>query len=285
MFTNLSLGAIGVQASLVEGIKLAKSVGFEGLEVDIREVAKHVEEKGLEEVKRLFEEAGVRPGGWILPLDWRGEEAAYREGLAQLPRLAEVALSIDSRRVPTWVLPFSDERPFKENFNWHRDRFEPIARLLTEHGCSLGLEFIGPKTSRARHRYEFIYTLDGMLELCEAIGTGNVGLLLDSWHWYTSRGTVEDLRRLRSSQVVYVHINDAPKGVPVDEQIDNLRCLPGETGVIDLKGFLESLQAIGYDGPVTPEPFSQKLRGMPALEAVRVTRDALLKVWTAAGLR
>lgn len=285
MFTNLSLGAIGVKASLVEGIKLAKSVGFEGLEVDIREVAKHVEEKGLEEVKRLFEEAGVRPGGWILPLDWRGEEAAYREGLAQLPRLAEVALSIDSRRVPTWVLPFSDERPFKENFNWHRDRFEPIARLLTEHGCSLGLEFIGPKTSRARHRYEFIYTLDGMLELCEAIGTGNVGLLLDSWHWYTSRGTVEDLRRLRSSQVVYVHINDAPKGVPVDEQIDNLRCLPGETGVIDLKGFLESLQAIGYDGPVTPEPFSQKLRGMPALEAVRVTRDALLKVWTAAGLR
>lgn len=285
MFTNLSLGAIGVKASLVEGIKLAKSVGFEGLEVDIREVAKHVEEKGLEEVKRLFEEAGVRPGGWILPLDWRGEEAAYREGLAQLPRLAEVALSIDSRRVPTWVLPFSDERPFKENFNWHRDRFEPIARLLTEHGCSLGLEFIGPKTSRARHRYEFIYTLDGMLELCEAIGTGNVGLLLDSWHWYTSRGTVEDLRRLRSSQVVYVHINDAPKGVPVDEQIDNVRCLPGETGVIDLKGFLESLQAIGYDGPVTPEPFSQKLRGMPALEAVRVTRDALLKVWTAAGLR
>lgn len=285
MFTNLSLGAIGVKASLVEGIKLAKSVGFEGLEVDIREVAKHVEEKGLEEVKRLFEEAGVRPGGWILPLDWRGEEAAYREGLAQLPRLAEVALSIDSRRVPTWVLPFSDERPFKENFNWHRERFEPIARLLTEHGCSLGLEFIGPKTSRARHRYEFIYTLDGMLELCEAIGTGNVGLLLDSWHWYTSRGTVEDLRRLRSSQVVYVHINDAPKGVPVDEQIDNLRCLPGETGVIDLKGFLESLQAIGYDGPVTPEPFSQKLRGMPALEAVRVTRDALLKVWTAAGLR
>jgi len=285
VFTNLSLGAIGVKASLVEGIKLAKSVGFEGLEVDIREVAKHVEEKGLEEVKRLFEEAGVRPGGWILPLDWRGEEAAYREGLAQLPRLAEVALSIDSRRVPTWVLPFSDERPFKENFNWHRDRFEPIARLLTEHGCSLGLEFIGPKTSRARHRYEFIYTLDGMLELCEAIGTGNVGLLLDSWHWYTSRGTVEDLRRLRSSQVVYVHINDAPKGVPVDEQIDNLRCLPGETGVIDLKGFLESLQAIGYDGPVTPEPFSQKLRGMPALEAVRVTRDALLKVWTAAGLR
>jgi len=285
VFTNLSLGAIGVKASLVEGIKLAKSVGFEGLEVDIREVAKHVEEKGLEEVKRLFEEAGVRPGGWILPLDWRGEEAAYREGLAQLPRLAEVALSIDSRRVPTWVLPFSDERPFKENFNWHRERFEPIARLLTEHGCSLGLEFIGPKTSRARHRYEFIYTLDGMLELCEAIGTGNVGLLLDSWHWYTSRGTVEDLRRLRSSQVVYVHINDAPKGVPVDEQIDNLRCLPGETGVIDLKGFLESLQAIGYDGPVTPEPFSQKLRGMPALEAVRVTRDALLKVWTAAGLR
>jgi len=280
----LSPGAIGVKASLADGIQLARSAGFEGFELDIRELAARVREKGLEEVKELFYRTGVRPGGWILPVDWRGEEPVYRAGLAQLPALAEVASQVGATRVPTWVLPFSDERPFKENFDWHVSRFEPIVRVLAEHGCRLGLEFIGPKTSRAKHRYEFIYTLGGMLELCEAIGTGNVGLLLDSWHWYTSHGTLADLRRLRNSQVVYVHINDAPAGIPVDEQIDNVRCLPGETGIIDLKGFVQSLNAIGYDGPVTPEPFSQKLRGMPPLEAAKITSDALLRVWKTAGL-
>ncbi|MEM3047142.1 MAG: sugar phosphate isomerase/epimerase family protein [Candidatus Bathyarchaeia archaeon] len=284
MFRNLSPGAIGVKASLAEAVQLTRSAGFEGVDLDIREVTALVKEGGLSEVRGLFDQAGIRPGGWGLPVDWRGEEASYRAGLAQLRVFAEVASRLDARRASTWVLPFSDERPFKENFEWHVRRFEPIARILAEHGCSLGLEFIGPKTSRAKHRYEFIYTLEGMLELCEAISTGNVGLLLDSWHWYTSHGTLAELRKLKNRQVVYVHINDAPAGIPIDEHVDNVRCLPGETGVIDLKGFLESLKAIGYDGPVTPEPFSQKLRGMPSLEAAKVTGEALLKVWRSAGL-
>ncbi|MEM2905842.1 MAG: sugar phosphate isomerase/epimerase family protein [Candidatus Bathyarchaeia archaeon] len=284
MFRNLSPGAIGVKASLAEAVQLTRSAGFEGVDLDIREVTALVKEGGLSEVRGLFDQAGIRPGGWGLPVDWRGEEASYRAGLAQLRVFAEVASRLDARRASTWVLPFSDERPFKENFEWHVRRFEPIARILAEHGCSLGLEFIGPKTSRAKHRYEFIYTLEGVLELCEAISTGNVGLLLDSWHWYTSHGTLAELRKLKNRQVVYVHINDAPAGIPIDEHVDNVRCLPGETGVIDLKGFLESLKAIGYDGPVTPEPFSQKLRGMPSLEAAKVTGEALLKVWRSAGL-
>ena len=63
------------------------------------------------------------------------------------------------------------------------------------------------------------------------------------------------LKALTPAQVVYVHVNDAPAGVPIDEQMDGVRALPGETGVIDIAGFLKALQGIGYDGPVTPEPF------------------------------
>ena len=97
-----------------------------------------------------------------------------------------------------------------------------------------------------------------MLALGREIGP-NVGLLLDCWHWYTSHGTLDDLKRLTAEQVVYVHVNDAPAGIPVDEQQDMVRALPGETGVIDIVGFLQTLRAIGYDGPVTPEPFKKEL--------------------------
>src|SRR5205085_3386577 len=82
----------------------------------------------------------------------------------------------------------------------------------------------------AGHKYAFIHTIAGALELGERIGTGNTGLLLDCWHWYTSHSTREDLARLRTEQVVYVHVNDAPPGRDIDEQIDNQRLPPGPSG-------------------------------------------------------
>ena len=116
------------------------------------------------------------------------------------------------------------------------------------------------------------------------IGTGNVGLLLDCWHWYTAHHTADDLHKLTNDDVVYVHVNDAPAGVDVDAQVDNVRALPGETGVIDIAAFLQALDAMGYDGPVTAEPFSPALGEMPDAQAAETTRASLDTIWQAAGL-
>lgn len=283
MFPCLSPGAIGIKASLEESLRLAREYGFGGLDVPIHEVERIATAKSPEAVRQMYADAGVCPGCWGLPVNWRAEETKYHEELANLPRLAALGQAIGATRVTTWITPASDDLPFAENFRFHVARFQPIARILAEHGCRLGLEFIGPQTSRNGRKYGFLHTMDGMLALCAAVGD-NVGLLLDSWHWYTSHGTLAELDHLNNEQVVYVHINDAPAGVPVDEQIDNVRCLPGETGVIDLVGFLRRLAAIGYDGPVTPEPFSQKVRQMSPAEAARTTALALRGVWQAAGL-
>ncbi|MGA1198509.1 MAG: sugar phosphate isomerase/epimerase family protein, partial [Candidatus Latescibacterota bacterium] len=158
------------------------------------------------------------------------------------------------------------------------------AEILKDHGCSIGLEFIGPQTLRIDKPYGFIYTMNGMLALAEAIGTGNVGLLLDAWHWYTQLGTVSDLMALTPEDVIHVHVNDAPAGVAITDQIDNKRALPSETGVIDLVAFLKALKAIGYEGPVSPEPFSQRVRELPAKQAIAETHAGLDKAWQAAGL-
>lgn len=281
MYKNLSPGAIGIGANLAESVCLAREHGFAGVDISIEEVAQIAEAQSVEAVRALLGE--VRPGGWGLPLDWRAEESKFREGLAQLPRYARLGQAIGADRVTMWLLPYSDELPFAENFRFHVARFTPIAQVLADHGCRLGLEFIGPQTLRNGKRYGFIHTLDGMLALCAAIGD-NVGLLLDAWHWYTSHGTLAELDHLTNAQVVYVHVNDAPAGIAVDEQVDNVRCLPGETGVIDLPGFLRKLAAIGYDGPVTPEPFSAKLREMTPEQAARTTAAALDQMWQAAGL-
>jgi sugar phosphate isomerase/epimerase len=284
MFRNLSPGAIGVHKPLPEAIRLAEAGGFQGVEIDVNEACRLVEEESLGYVKGLFDEAGIRPGGWGIPFDWRGDENTYEKGLTRLSRLAQLAAEIGCPRAFTFIMPFSDEKPFDENFKWHVSRLKPVARVLSENGCMLGLEFVGTESLRVNRKHVFIHDLKGMLSLCRALESESVGLLLDSWHWYASRGTLVDILALQARDVVYVHVNDAPVNVPLDRLLDNVRHLPGETGVINLPGFLRALRSIGYDGPVTPEPFSEKVSRMSPEEAVKTTGEALMKTWVEAGL-
>jgi sugar phosphate isomerase/epimerase len=282
MYTALQTGAIGIKDITLPGqIQLAADYGFMGLSFSIEEV----EKMGVERAKELFSEKNVRPAAWGLPVNFRADDATFESSLDRLRQLTATAKKLQCYRTATWILPFSDDRPFKENLEWHRNRLGRIARILADHGCSFGLEFIGPRTLRKSHKYEFIYTMDGMLELCAKIGTGNVGLLLDAWHLYTSHGKVEDLTKLKDKDVVVVHVNDAPRGIAVDDQIDNRRCLPGETGVIDIVAFMKGLSGIGYSGPVIAEPFSESVNKMPAADAARATSESLSKIWKQAGLK
>lgn len=287
MFKNLSVGAIGIRGmALPEQIALARQTGFAGIDFDIREAADLAEAHGIDYVRELFAQAGVKPGQWGLPVAWNKDDQ-WEADLAELPRLAAVGRALGCTRTATWCPPASDTRPFAENFAWHVARFRPIAQVLKDAGCRFGIEFIGPKTLRANRKYEFIYTLDGMMELAAAIGTGNVGLLLDAWHLYTSGGTVADLDKVRAEDIVTVHVNDAPAGVPRDELVDNVRRLPMETGVIDLPAFMRKLAQLGYDGPVTPEPFSERVNAIASqdpLQAAQITAQAMDQLWRASGL-
>jgi len=284
MFRNLQPGCVGIQADWQRALELAQLGGFEGVDLPVQQAAEWQAAGKMDQVQEAMSAAKLRWGGFGMPFHFTADEETYRAGLDALPRLAAAAQEMGVSRTYTWVPPASDELEFDANFQFHVDRLRPIAEVLRDHGIRFGLEFIGPKTLRTGKRFEFIHTLDGMLELCEAIGTGNCGLLLDCWHWYTSEGGVEDLRRLKPMDIVYVHVNDAPVGVSVDQQIDNVRCLPGDTGVIDIVGFLTALQAVGYDGPVTPEPFNKGLNAMDDEDAARTVGAAMQKIWRAAGL-
>lgn len=120
-------------------------------------------------------------------------------------------------------------------------------------------------------------------ELIDAIGVKGVGLVLDSWHWYLAGDSVEDIRALRNEDVVAVDLNDAPAGLPKDEQVDNARELPVATGVIPAADFLGALVAIGYDGPVRAEPFNKALNAVPKEEAVAATAASMKKAFALLG--
>lgn len=284
MFTNLNTGVIGVRATLPETIEYAKRYGFAGVDFSIEEAAQLAAKNSVQYVSDLFAEAEIHPGSWGFPVEYRKDEVTWKEGIRRLPALAKLASELGCLRTATWVLPGYDDRDYGEQFKLLLGRLRPAAEILDDYGCRIGLEFIGPRTLRSPKKYTFIHTMDGMLAFAAAVGTGNAGLLLDIFHLYTSHGQTADVLELSNDDVVTVHINDAPKHLGPDEQLDNVRALPGETGLLDVTGFLQALQQIGYDGPVTAEPFSQRLSEMAPEEAVRETAEAVLSVWRAAGL-
>ena len=284
MFKNLSPGNIGLKANFQQALDLAKRYGFGGIDAPLSDLGILIDQRGLPTVKNMLESAGVQAAAFFCPTNFRADEGTWEAGLKQLPRLARTAQAVGCTRCGAWIMPASDTLDYAANFELHVSRLQPIAKILKEHGIRLGLEFVAPRSARKGKRHEFVWNIEGVLELCEAIGTGNMGLVLDAWHWHASHGTLEDLGKLTAAEVVSVHVSDAPKGIAVDDLVDQVRDMPGATGVINMTGFLQSLKAIGYDGPVTAEPCRKDLGSFAPDVAVKLVAESLEKIWQQASV-
>ena len=284
MFPNFSPGPLGINVPFNEAVQLAVRYGYGGLDVSIAELQQIAASQGVDAIGEQMAGNGLKFGIWTFPFPYRDDEDSWRQGLAELPARAELARSLGANRTSTYIAPADDNRNWEENYEFHLARLQPVARILADHGIRFGLEWVGPKTLRDEKKYDFIHTMEGARQLGADLGTGEVGLLVDIFHLYTSHTNVSEVRNLSNAQVVNVHVNDAVAGRTADEQIDFERMLPAETGLTDIAGFLQALDAIGYDGPVTVEPFNQRIRDLPPADAAREAAESLQKSWQLAGL-
>jgi sugar phosphate isomerase/epimerase len=274
MTIDLICGNLGVKATQGEAIDLARRHGFESVFPDAGELARFTETE-VQEVRASLKAAGLVFGAAFLAVDFRKDEETFARGLGELPAYARALQRAGVRRTGTWLPPSSDTLTYLQYFKQTARRLREVARVLGERQVRLGLEYVGPRTAWTARRYPFLHTLAETRELIAEIGLGNVGLVLDSWHWYHAGDGAADVTALRNEDVVAVDLNDAPANVPKEQQMDGARELPLATGVIDAAAFLKALAAIGYDGPVRAEPFNQGVRSLPREEAVAVTARAM----------
>ena len=260
---------LGGGLSFEDQIILAGQVGFEGLDTGIEAIAGLVEKTSIDGAKEFFDEHGVQPGVWGLSVNWQGDEETFKAGLENLPAQAKLGAEIGCPRCCTWVPPTADDPAAFRKIAV--TRFAECAKVLGEHGVRLGLEWVGPATIR-EGKTEFVYRMDQLLEMEEEMGEPNLGLLVDSFHWYTAGHTQAELEAVPVEKIVHVHLNDAPDK-PRDEQIDMERLLPGE-GIIDLKAFLTALKTVGYPDYMGIETFSKELPQLPAEEAATKAKKA-----------
>lgn len=273
---DLRWGSIGVKADQNQAIELAAKHGFESVAASPQELAKLSDEENQALLNDL-KTKGLAWGSSGLPVDFRKDAAKFKTDLAKLPQLAAALKRAGVSRMGTWIMPCHDELTYVANFKLHANRLRECAKILKDNGLRLGLEYVGTSTLRNSKRYPFLHTMRETAELHAAIGVDNMGFVLDSWHWYTAGETADDIRTLKPSQIVGCDLNDAPKGLAVDQQIDNQRELPAATGVIDVQSFLQALVDVGYDGPVRAEPFNKDLNQLDNDAACAATSKAIFQ--------
>ncbi len=276
---GLNPGAIGVSLDQNELLDKAAEHGFESIVAYSGTLAQWSDSQ-ISEFLGKMKSKNIVWGACGLPMDFRKDEATQREGLLELPTHADALQKAGATRMSTWIMPTNPDLTYMENFKQHAQRLGDIARILGHYDIKLGLEYVGPKTLMARDKYSFVHTLTECKELIEATGEPNIGVQLDSFHWFCAGETKSDLLTLSNDDIVTVDLNDARAGLTADEQIDQKRELPMATGVVDMRSFMEALVEIGYDGPTRAEPFNQELRDMEDEAALKATSEAMKKAFS-----
>lgn len=285
MFKNLSPSALGISGHQSELIELTLTYGFAGLDLDVADLASRVRLKGMEYARRLIDSAKIRLGSFALPFAWDTDDEEFAKDLKKLPEYAKVAAEVGCTRCRVTLAPAGDQRPYHENFEFHRRRFAEICEALQPAQVRLAVGFQAAEYLRKNQAFQFIHELDALTLLINMVGAANIGLLLDTWDLFASGGTVETVRNLPAAQIVAVQVADMPADVQLSELGENSRLLPGtEGGRIDIAAVLASLSAGGYDGPVTPRPSRSVFQSRKREVIVKQTSEALDRVWRAAGL-
>jgi sugar phosphate isomerase/epimerase len=275
MFLSLNSVLVSGRVPWPDFARLAAKVGFPGTDVMLPAAM----QAGVSATRDLLAELNIRPAVFDFPVEFRKDDAAFQAGLAALPEKAKFAAAIGCPRMMTYIMS-SSPTPKAELRATFKQRFTACAKVLNDAGVRLALEFLGPLHIRKAFPYEFIWRMNEMLEFARECGP-NVGLLLDVWHWHHAGATTQDILNAGRDAIVHVHFNDAPN-LPPEQIRDDQRLLPGE-GVINLTGFLQALQKIGYRDALSVEVFG-RLKDMPPEQAAKLGLESSEAVFKKAGI-
>jgi sugar phosphate isomerase/epimerase len=289
MFKNLNPAALGVTGHQSEIIELALSFGFTSIDLNVSEFATLARLKGVPYARRLFDSAalkmGLKLGTFPFPFEWESDDEQFAKDMKKLPDYAQAAVDAGCLRCVATLSPASDVRPYHENFEFHKRRFQEICRVFEPAGIRFGVGFQAAEFLRKNHAFQFVHEMDALTLLVNMVASPSIGLVLDIWDIVVSGGSLDSISKLPAEQIVAVQVADliaAGHNGDIDEKS---RLLPGaEGGRIDIPTFLVYLKSAGYEGPVTPRPsrgiFQSRRRDL----IIKQTGEALDKAWRAAGL-
>ena len=154
-----------------------------------------------------------------------------------------------------------------------------MVKKCDPHGIKLSIEFIGQPTMT-------INRFEDALAIVEEVGSPNVGITLDQYHFHGQASSFESLEKADGKRIFIWHLNGV-ENVPCGAKYntDAKRLWPDEPGdCLPHKRFADTLKKIGFEGDVcTMEVFRPdyyKLTNEENIkQAAEHTRAHVAKYW------
>jgi sugar phosphate isomerase/epimerase len=201
------------RAGFRERVDAAAEAGFAAITLFPEHYLDAVAREGLDPsaMRRHLQGAGIFVHQVDPLLDWYSTDATRSE--LRLYEAAEATGATSVNVAPAFAPT--------EDLGFLTDRLGALGERAAARGLSIDLEFL-PWSS--------IPNLGTAISVVEACGLRNVGVMLDSWHFFRSGGQVSELTTDLVAHVTGVQLNDAPR-VPARrgarERWDSNRALLG----------------------------------------------------------
>jgi sugar phosphate isomerase/epimerase len=259
--------ATTMPATFAEDVDACLAAGFPALEIWLTKLEKHLESHSADETRRTLAEKDVRliaaayQGGLLLSqgeqrrahfADFRRRlELCQAFGIGTMLVVADFARAVDPTALERAVVSLKQAGQWAAGFS-----------------IRLALEFRAGET--------FCASLNTAVHLVAAAGEPNVGICLDTFHFFTGPSKEADLDLLSPENLFWVQVSDLV-GVPRELATDADRVLPGD-GDLPLEFLLGKLRERGYDGFVSLELMNPTLWQNRASQVAELGAAALRRV-------
>ncbi len=263
-------GATTLKADLATDIAVAGRAGFDFIEIWAAKLIGYLDRGGLAALRRDLRKARVTPVtlNSVERITFNDPSGHIRM-LEDFGRLCRVAEAIGCETILVVPSPrpkgASDRAVERESVRVLRE----LSRMAKPHGVRLAYEFLGFADCS-------VNSLAQCAAIVEKAARPNVGLVLDTFHFFAGGSTLASIRKVDPRHIFMVHLNDVERA-PRRKMHDALRLYPGK-GIIPLPRILEELRGIGYAGRMSVEIFRPQYWSRPPLQVARQARAACLRL-------
>jgi 2-keto-myo-inositol isomerase len=263
-------GATTMRADLETDIKAASVAGFELIEIWASKLREFLKSKTTADLKRLLEENNLEPYSInsIEHITFRNAED-YEKIKAETEEFSRIAEEINCPYVV--VVPGKlPENATREEITDESVRvLNELGDIAEKHNVSLAFEFLGQADCS-------VQTLDFCKEIVEKVNRKNIGLVIDTFHFYAGNSSFEAIETLDPEKLFIFHINDA-EDLPKESLTDAHRLYPG-LGILPIKEIKKRFDNIGYDRMVSIEIFRPEYWDADPFEVAKLAKSATEKV-------
>ncbi|MBA2735254.1 MAG: sugar phosphate isomerase/epimerase [Pyrinomonadaceae bacterium] len=263
-------GATTMRADLATDIKAAGAAGFDLIEIWAAKLREFLKSNSVADLKNLIIENNLEPYSInsIEHITFRNTED-YRQIKAETEELSRIASEIGCPYVVVVPGKLPENATKEEITKESVSVLNELADIAEKYKVGLAFEFLGQADCS-------VQTLDFCKEIVEKVNRKNVGLVIDTFHFYAGNSTLEAIETLDPEKLFIFHINDA-ENLPKEELTDAHRLYPG-TGILPIKEIKERFDRIGYDRMVSIEIFRPEYWNEDPFEVTRKAKAATEQV-------